>query len=76
LLGLAEWKAFGNSFSHGLATVMLQSVSAFLLDKASVGCATRGITSVTFAHAAEMVRRPGLRCLAATPPQWERELKL
>ena len=37
LLGLAEWKAFGNSFSHSLATVMLQSVSAFLLDKASVG---------------------------------------
>jgi hypothetical protein len=28
------------------------------------GCATRGITSVTFAHAAEMVRRPGLLRLA------------
>ena len=37
LLGLAEWKAFGNSFSHGLATAVLPSVSVFLLDKASVG---------------------------------------
>jgi len=37
-----------------------QSVSAFLPSKVSMGCATRGITSVTFAHAVELVRRPGL----------------
>jgi hypothetical protein len=43
-----------------LSTAVPQSVPAFPPGRASVGCATRGITSVTFAHAGELVSRPGL----------------
>src|SRR5436309_1874701 len=37
-----------------------QSVSAFLLDKASVGRTVRRIRSTTSVRAAELVRRPGV----------------
>ena len=51
-----------------------QSVSAFLPGTVALGCATRGIMGVTFAHAVEAVRRPSLPpfhrriALQAMPP--------